>query len=536
MERKLSKLPAIILLLVALIGGAGLWFFILKSKASISLNELKEIGYFNLSKYNNIDYSKDDYSVLLNDKSEVEDFDIAEYNLTPTLYKIPTTLIPNKDRALNQMNWKLPELQENNLNYLHFISDQELASFYIPAIKDFEAVSMGYPLVMLYVDSIDFFSDSTGIYIPGVNKNPKNIKKGGNYAMRGKEWERPVYIQLFDKTGFLLDQGWMGTRIHGNLSRAAPQKSLRFYPRSNYNKEQVNSLFTHKPSEKRFILRTPLSSNWGLIYKDALLSEIAIDLEMDAMPSTPVITYLNGEYWGYTNYRERIDEHFFFENYNIDTLDFVEPYIVAKYGSAEDYKKMDWWIMNNDLRIDTNYNLLLTKIDIDNYMRYFLLELFFANKDWPHNNVRAWKSSELDNKWRWLIFDMDATGKDSVDMAEHFIYQSKGDINFWGRNMQFGLLANEAFYAQLLEKYNALKEEQLNVDYLLAKTDSMKELYVPLLPDQIKRWGFPHSMEEFEEDHENFKSFLRYRENVILDELERIHKAAIDYQDALFKK
>ena len=100
--------------------------------------------------------------------------------------------------------------------------------------------------------------------------------------------------------------------------------------------------------------------------------------------------------------------------------------------------------------------------------------------------------------------------------------------------MLFGLLANEEFYTQLLKKYSELKEDQLNLDYLLAKSDSMKALYMPLLPDQIKQWGYPLSIKEFEEDHENIKSFLRYREDFILNELERIHEASIEYQEALF--
>jgi len=533
MDHKLSKLRAITLVIEVLIALAVLWTLYSQYRSIINLKELKSVGYLDLNRYSKIDFNNENYTVFLNDKSVIKDFKINDYNDNPTLCTIQTTLIPNNDKVLYQLNWKLPILQRNNLNYLNFINNEKLDSFYIPAIKDYSEISKGFPIVMLYIDSADFFSDSSGIYIPGINKNPKNIKKGGNYAMRGKEWERPVYIQLFDKAGFLIDQGWMGTRIHGNLSRAAPQKSLRFYPRKKYNKDKVISLINRQASEKRFILRTSLSSQ-GLIYKDAMLSEIAIDLEMDAMPSTPVITYLNGEYWGYANYRERIDEYFFFENYDIDTLDFIDLNNDPKYGSADDYIKMDRWITNNDLRIDTNYNLLLTNIDIDNYMRYLLLELFFANKDWPHNNVRVWKSSEMDNKWRWLIFDMDACGKDSVDMAEHLIYRSKMNINFWGKNMLFGLLANEEFYDQLLLKYSELKEEQLNVDYLLAKSDSMKALYMPLLPDQIKRWGYPLSIKEFEEDHENFKSFLRYREDVILNELERIHEASIEYQEALF--
>lgn len=505
-------------------------------KQTIDSTRLKNVGYFDLTKVNTKLSDSDRYTLYLNGKEAWNNADVNDYNNSPILYTIPTTLIPNNDGFLYQANWKLAEIKDNNLNYFYVKDLLEEDSFYAAAIKDFNAISKGFPVVFTYIDSADFFSDSTGIYVVGVNKNIKQIKKGGNYAMRGKDWERKVYYQLFDGEGSLLDKGWAGNRIHGNLTRAAPQKSLRFYAREEYGKENFYSLFKDTIAKKRFILRTPFSSNGELIYKDAMIGELANSLNMDAMRSTPVIHYINGEYWGYTNYRDRVDENFFFEKYGIDTLDFVDLFSRAKYGSAKEYKQLNKWIDNNDLRLDENYADISTKIDIDNFKRYVLLELFFANKDWPHNNVRIWKSSELDNKWRWLIFDFDAIGKDSVDMSNQFEFQSKENFRFWGKNLLLGMLSNEKFYSELLDEYQLLKQGYLNVDSLVIQADNFKELYMPLLPDQIERWYFPSSMDHFEEIHDNFIEFLYYRDEVIVDELERIHGSSMEYQSREFDK
>ena len=481
-----------------------------------------------------ISFEKDEKTIIkLNNKKAGYSFKLSDFNQNPTLSYIPTTLNPNKDKSNFQYTWKEPENYNYNVNYFSFQNKTD--SFFVPAVNDFDFLTHGKHAVFLYVDSSDFFSDSIGIFVPGINANPLNIKKYGNYAKRGRNWERKVYYQLFKGNGNLIDQGWIGVRIHGNLSRAAPQKSIKFYGRSVYGKKKFTPPFKDSNKNSRFILRTPFASLGKVVYKDAMISEIAIKLGLDAMRSTPANVYLNGEFWGFYNFRDRIDEDFFFEKYNIDTLDFVELWGTAKHGSNEDYKKLSKWIYKNDLRLSENYESLLKHIDLENYTRYLLLELFFSNRDWPHNNVRYWRSSELDGKWRWIIFDMDATGLKKADMAEYIIerYEKKG--SFWPVDMMFGLLANDKFYSQFLSEFSRLNKSTLEINYLKHKADSLKEIYMPLIPNQAKRWYYPGSVDIFEKAHINFLDFLEYRDRVFVDELKKLRNYAIKYQDEKFK-
>ena len=500
------------------------------------MQSLKRKGFVDLNLDYSVTSSEDSLVLILNGKKRVDNFECDEINSSPTISFISTTHIPNNDGKLHQSTWQTPvEINESfNYYFINLLSKKD--SFFVPAINDFESISNGYPVMFIYADEEDFFSDSSGIFVPGINADTNDIKKGGNYAMRGKEWERKVYIQLFSPDARVVDQGWVGSRVHGNLSRAAPQKSIRFYARPAYNKDHFNSLFNDSIPLSRFLIRTPFSSNWQLIYKDVLASEVAIEMGMDAMRFQPVIVYLNGEYWGYYNVRDRVDEYFFFNKYGIDSLDFVDLFSKVKYGSSHDYNKLNNWINKNDLREDENYTILQSFIDIENYRRYLLLELFFANKDWPHNNVRIWKSSELDNKWRWLIFDFDASGRDSVDMYAHINNRVESGRNFWASNLMFGLLANEKFFKQLLNDYNELAEGSLNVEYLQSKADSLSSVYKPLLVDQINRWKFPESMEHFDEMHKNYLQFLVYRDQTIIKELDKLHQLAIDYQNDHYNK
>jgi len=68
---------------------------------------------------------------------------------------------------------------------------------------------------------------------------------------------------------------------------------------------------------------------------------------------------------------------------------------------------------------DSRYNALFAeiseKIDLQNLMEYYALNLYFCNTDWPHNNVKVWRYtgapvegiSITDGKWRFMTRDMD---------------------------------------------------------------------------------------------------------------------------------
>lgn len=521
--------------LVILIMGIFLLFNNCKDPSHpLNIAELKIKGYVDLTKHDSSLVLDEGVIIKLNNKKSIDYISSQSYNQNIFLSSIPTTLIPNKDGVLSQEEWKSPGIQEFNLNYLYVDIKNSADSFYVPLIADFKEISKGQPILFIYIDSSDYFSNERGIYVPGINADPKDIKKKGNYAMRGIDWERKTYYQLFESSGELIDQGWTGSRIHGNLSRAAPQKSIRFYGRSKYGKERFTPPYSDTTSLPRFILRTPFASNGGLIYKDAMISEIALKMGMDAMRSTPVSVYLNGEYWGFFNYRDRLDDHYFFEKYDIDTLDYVDMWARAKYGSPEDYKKAYKWLMKNDLRINENYDSLLTTLNLKSYTRYLLIELFFGNRDWPHNNVRFWRSSELDNKWRWMIYDLDASGNPNVDMATFLEKRIEQRKNNWSTTMLIGILANELFYENLISEYLILKESEFNLKYLQHKADSLFDLYEPLIPSQANRWHFPSSVEHFEKVHDDYLDFLEYRDRVFIEEMARLHAYAIKYQEEKF--
>ena len=46
-------------------------------------------------------------------------------------------------------------------------------------------------------------------------------------------------------------------------------------------------------------------------------------------------------------------------------------------------------------------------MDVDQYIDYQAAEIYMANADWPSSNIKFWRSSTGDNRWRWVVFDTD---------------------------------------------------------------------------------------------------------------------------------
>ena len=60
---------------------------------------------------------------------------------------------------------------------------------------------------------------------------------GLNYEQRGKASERPVYVEILNRAGALINAQKLGVRVNGAYNRRNSQKSLKFFARKKYSPE-----------------------------------------------------------------------------------------------------------------------------------------------------------------------------------------------------------------------------------------------------------------------------------------------------------
>jgi len=386
------------------------------------------------------------------------------------------------------------------------VSQVESASYFVDT-----AIFSKYhfPIISLTTDSNNFFDYDTGIYVPGVHWDSIDPYWTGNYFINDDAWERLAHFEYFTDSGFRALNQDVGVCIHGKSSRSAPQKTLRIYARSEYGNSYLNYPFMlNNPGQdkyKRLLLRSIYSDLTQSIFKDEMTQDLVKHLDLDMQYYAPVVVFVNGEYWGLQVIRDRIDCYYLGLKYDIDPecIDLLENNAEVIDGSSADYLDMIAFIENHDLSVPANYEYITTRLDIENFIDYNLVEIYFGNIDWPGSNVKYWRQQTLGAKWRWIMFDLDFCYHDfTFDNLSFATYE--GDTSYqnptWATFLLRNLLKSEEFKGQFINRFAELLNTTFQPDSVINKIDKFITLYTPGINFLTQRWNFPRSVEGWQGD------------------------------------
>lgn len=275
------------------------------------------------------------------------------------------------------------------------------------------------PVICLTTDPDNLWNEEYGALADGPNIDKSTSTPWFKNATYGQKNWFPAWLEYTDENGQLQISQGVRFRIMGQYSLDMPQKSMFIKADGQFGKSEFDyALFDDRPytTYKSFVLR-----NGG---QDGLYTRVMDGLEariIDQADSTlvtqswkPVIVYIDGEYWGHFNMRERagvdmIAQH---EGWaNADDIDLLQSdglkSTQVKQGSNADYKDLYNRVLNANLNDDPE---LLAEVeanfDIDNMFDYYIFESFYGNSD--PGNVRFYRNTKSgDGKWHYLVFDMD---------------------------------------------------------------------------------------------------------------------------------
>jgi len=236
-------------------------------------------------------------------------------------------------------------------------------------------------------------------------------------------WEIPVNIEFFENGGS--DRAAFneraGIKVNGLYSWQLPQKMLGVYFRKQYGENGLDyPLFFHRKrsSYKSFALRAA-GSDWSkTLFRDVLAQYSTLEnMEIDIMDFRPAVVFINGEYMGIHNIREKVDDDYIEKSYNLESgsFDLVENERSAEAGDTEAYDYLET-LLDEDLSDAANYSRVEELVDIENVTDFLIAEMACANYSISHN-VMAWKPKGM-GKWKWVLMDLD---RGFFDPGEHLI-------------------------------------------------------------------------------------------------------------------
>ncbi|MCK6605212.1 MAG: CotH kinase family protein [Ignavibacteriaceae bacterium] len=358
------------------------------------------------------------------------------------------------------------------------------------------------PVISISTNPDLLFSDTAGIYVAGTNGIPGNcVDEPRNW---NQDWEIPVTFQFFetDKTEAFTVRS--GMKIYGGCTRKYAMKSLAIYMRSGYGYSKLNyRIFPRNPVNEfnNLIFRSSGQDWWRTMFRDAMIQQLLRGkMVISTQDYRPAILYLNGEYWGIHNIREKYNEHYLSTYYPIDedNIDLIE---ISKAGSANNgdtiaYSEMISFLTNNDMTLPANYDYIKTIVDIDNYIDYICAEIYSANADWPGSNMKLWRERKPGAKWRWLIYDTDfGFGGNSNSLPTSNTLALATATNGpawpnppWSTLMLRKLLTNEEFRNEFIQRFAVHINTTFEKNRVLNLIDSIKTVIAPEIPRHKARW------------------------------------------------
>jgi hypothetical protein len=391
------------------------------------------------------------------------------------------------------------------------------------------------PLVSLAGEEADFFSYAEGISVAGAGRDARNVP---HFLETGPEWERPLHLTVFEPDGALALAQDAGARIHGGWTRNLPQKSLRLYARAKHGEGVFkHPIFPNRPVEefKRLVLRNSGNDNGQTMFRDAMMQRLVEHLPIDTQDYRPAVVYLNGNYWGIHNFRERQDNHYLAGRYGlepgeIDILGYdpnSRHHVIE--GDAVHFDQTLDDLTRNNPADPVHYEHLRTRIDTDNFIDYNLSQIYFNNTDWPGNNNRWWRKQTSgydpyaapghDGRWRWMLFDTDFgfghSGGHTNNTLAHATTLSIGRTAWpnpeWSTLLLRRLLENTSFRNDFINRYCDLLNTAFLPERVVDVIDGMAAVIEPEMPRHISRWGRPLTMPDWRFQVDVMRNFARNR-------------------------
>ena len=332
-------------------------------------------------------------------------------------------------------------------------------------------------------------------------------------------------MEVFDADGDRVGNSRVEMAVSGNGSSGWGMKSLRIYFKGinnqdsglesdlNYDifggtaRDQWGQAIT---SFSRIMIRNSGNDCATSYIRDAFMQSTAAGLNVDYMATASTLVFINGEFWGVYNVRERYSPEYVESHYGVnkDNVTVIESdysqvhtntnadFVLSSgvEGDQDPFNAMVQYMRDHNLAEQEHYDYIASQMDIDSFIDMWVVRLFYVARDWPENNIKIWRNknpddpSGFDTKWHFTLLDMDMglSFYDFTTQSENFFWAF--DSGSVCGTMMRALMKNEGFKQQFILRYYDLTVNHFTPEYLNAMFDELYAERDPLMALQAGRW------------------------------------------------
>ncbi|MFU8794286.1 MAG: lamin tail domain-containing protein [Dethiobacteria bacterium] len=381
-------------------------------------------------------------------------------------------------------------------------------------------------VVSVMINPDDLWDPVNGIYVKGYGASERFPYYGANFW---KDMEKPIHFELYEPDGLLGLSFDAGIKIGGQFSRGMDQKIFNVFARNIYGYNEINyPLFPGKEltSFKALTLRTSGQDSPFSKIRDIMMTSLLEDTELDYQDHRQAVLYLNGEYWGIYNIRERANRYFVAGNNQLDPdkIDLLQANWIVRAGSNEHYLEMLDFVRNNNMAVEDNYNYIKTQMDVTNYIDALIAQIYFAQTD--QGNIRYWREQSPDGKWRWIVYDLDwgfwPGHLNNNTLASMTNPAGTGAWNNISTTLTVKLLDNDHFRNEFISRFAYHLNHTFEPGLVIGQIDQLAANIEDEMPNQIERWG--GSMDRWYREIDSMREFARKRPAVVIEHIKQKFK------------
>jgi len=373
------------------------------------------------------------------------------------------------------------------------------------------------PIVCVSSDPANFWDPVKGIY------TVHSVKP---------DWEIPINIELFENDGrtgsaFNLRAGAKSTGLY---SWQLPEKMLGISFRKAYGASKLEYPLIFDKARKvfdTFSLRAS-GSDWGnTLFRDGMIQTAAVEnTNIDNSGFRACVVYINGQYMGIHNMREKIDEDYIVGNHGLasGTFDMIEEIDAGHYAEAGDFTANDYFLSltAKDLTNQANYDAVAAQMDIDDFTDVVCTEVYSGNSSIGHNLMK-WKPKDT-GKWKWILMDFDRGFFGANNQLISFYVNDDG----WPFR---DLIKNNEYKKLFGLKLSDLMFTTFNPQRMIAEIDAHQQTIEAEMPNHVTRWAGTRgtgtyssvtaisSVDYWHSEVEKLRTFAKARPGVILNDL-----------------
>ncbi len=396
------------------------------------------------------------------------------------------------------------------------------------------AISQEGEYLSSFTETNTYFIDAShNMYTISISSSQLESLMGGNQI-------KPVgTFEVFDAEGVLLDEAVGEFNKHGNDSWAYAQRGLDYITRDQYGYNYAinNPIFRTKnrDSFQRLILKAAANDNYDFApgspahIRDSYIHSLSQvgDLRLDERSHESCALYVNGEYWGCYDVREKVDDADFLDYYydqGEGHIDFLKTWGGTWVEFGDNNTEDEWddlvdFITGNDMSNQDNYDYVQSVYNTGSLIDYFILNSYVVAMDWLNWNTGWWRGKNPNGdkkKWRYILWDMDATFGHYVNYtgipdtgagADPCDPETLGDPGGQGHvPILNALFDNDNFTADYINRYADLSNTIFSCDFMLGHLDSLINIIAPEMPRQIDRWG--GNLQSWENNVQELRDFI----------------------------